>query len=176
MKKTVGFIIGVAGGGVVFLLAAYHVLIYYDNNFRYGRMRETPAVKPHEQPILIVEEGIVPISGGEAVLRVEKGAKLSASVNMTDSRTIARGKAVYTTFCIQCHAANHDGNGTVGQSFHPLPSDLRAPDVQNKAAGELFQSVSYGIPGGRQPPLQTTITINDRWRVVAYVMSLGIRN
>jgi hypothetical protein len=39
----------------------------------------------------------------------------------------------------------------------------------------LFKSVSYGIPGGRQPPLETTITIDDRWSVVAFVQSLGLR-
>ena len=27
--------------------AAYEALIYYDNNFRLGRMWETPAVRPH---------------------------------------------------------------------------------------------------------------------------------
>jgi len=64
----------------------------------------------------------------------------------------------------------------VGQSFHPLPTDLRSDRVQSKLPGELFKSVSYGVPGGRQPPLQTTITIADRWRVVAFIKSLGIRN
>ncbi len=61
--------------GAVFLLAAaYHALMYYDNNFRYGRMRETPAVKPHEEPLTLMEEGVVPVSGGEALLRADAGA------------------------------------------------------------------------------------------------------
>ena len=37
MKKIIGFLIAVA----IVILAVYHALIYYDNNFRYGRMRET---------------------------------------------------------------------------------------------------------------------------------------
>jgi len=36
--------------------------------------------------------------------------------------------------------------------------------------------VSYGIAGGRQPPLETTITIDDRWSVVAFVKSMGVPN
>jgi mono/diheme cytochrome c family protein len=167
MKKIIAFIIVV---GVV-LYAAYEALIYYDNNFRYGRMRETPAVRPLEDPLLKMDKGIVPVSGGEAEYRVTAGIDLRAPVNMTESAEIARGKAVYLTYCAQCHGYNYDGKGTVGQSFHPLPTDLRSPEVD----GELFQTVSYGIPGGRQPALQTTITIDDRWRVVAYIKSLGIR-
>ncbi|UCE53301.1 MAG: cytochrome c [Desulfobacterales bacterium] len=171
MKKIFGFIIAV----IIVILAAYQALIYYDNNFRYGRMRETPAVRPHEDPLLIMEEGVVPVSGGEAFYRVSAGIDLTASVNMIEPASINRGKAVYLTYCAQCHGNNHDGNGTVGQSFHPLPTDLRSSQVQTKSDGKLFKSVSYGIPGGRQPALQTTITIDDRWRVVAYIKSLGLR-
>lgn len=171
MKKIIGFIIVV---GIV-IYAAYEALMYYDNNFRYGRMRETPAVRPHEDPLLIMEDGIVPVSGGEAVNRVTAGIDLTAPVTMTESAVVARGKAVYLTYCAQCHGNNHDGNGTVGQSFNPLPTDLRSAEVQYKPQGMLFKSVSYGVPGGRQPALHTTVTIDDRWRVVAYIKSLGLR-
>ena len=171
MKKLIGFLIAVA----IVILAAYHLLIYYDNNFRYGRMRETPAVRPYEEPLLAMEAGLVPINGGEAIYRVSAGIDITSPINMTQPTAVARGKAVYLIYCAQCHGHHHDGNGTVGQSFHPLPTDLRSSQVQTKPDGELFKSVSYGIPGGRQPALHTTITIKDRWRVVAYVKSLGLR-
>ena len=157
MKKIIGFFIVVA----ILILAVYHALIYYDNNFRYGRMRETPAVRPYEEPLLIKEAGLVPVNGGEAVYRV--------------SAVIARGKAVYLTYCAQCHGYNYDGNGTVGQSFAPLPTDLRSAKVQDSPAGVLFKNVSYGIPDGRQPPLHATINVDDRWKAVAFVKSLGSR-
>jgi hypothetical protein len=171
MKKIIGF-------GVVVLIAiltAYHAVIYYDNNFRYGRMRETPAVRPHEEPFLIMEEGIVPVSGGEALSRTVTRTHLSPSVNLYAPAVVARGKAVYFIYCAQCHGYNYDGNGTVGQSFHPLPTDLRSSKVQNTPHHEIFHTVSYGIPGGRQPALNTTLAVNDRWCVVAYVKSLGLR-
>jgi mono/diheme cytochrome c family protein len=171
MKKIFGFVIAV----VVFMLVAYNALMYYDNNFRYGRMRETPAVRPYEDPILIMEDGIVPVSGGEAVYRVTAGVDLIVPVDLTEPAVIARGKAVYLTYCAQCHGFNHDGNGTVGQSFQPLPFDLRSSQIQYKPAGVLFKSISYGIPGGRQPALDTTVTVDDRWCVVAYIKSLGLR-
>ena len=160
--------------GIV-LYGAYEALMYYDNNFRYGRMRETPAIRPHENPLLIMETGIVPISGGEAIYRASAGANLISPLNSTEPSVIARGRAVYLTYCAQCHGYKYDGNGTVGQSFQPLPTDLRSPAVQTKADGDLFKSVSYGVPGGRQPALDTTITIDDRWHVIAFVKSLGNR-
>ena len=172
MKKIIGIIIVLA----IVLYAAYEALMYYDNNFRYGRMRETPAVKPHEDPLLNMEEGTVPVIGGETIYRVTPGNELTAPLNMTESAVIERGKAVYLTYCAQCHGHNHDGNGTVGQSFNPLPTDLRSLEVQHKPDGELFKTVSYGIPNGRQPALHTTVTIDDRWRVIAYIKSLGLRN
>jgi len=171
MKKIIGLIIviGIIG------LAGYEALMYYDNNFRYGRMRETPAIRPYEEPLLKMEAGLVPINGGEAVYRATAGIDLIAPIKMGNAAVIARGKAVYFTFCAQCHGYNFDGNGTVGQSFKPLPADLRSPKVQSTFEGELFKSISYGIPGGRQPALETTVTIDDRWHVIAFVKSLGIR-
>jgi mono/diheme cytochrome c family protein len=163
------------GAVLIVAIGAYHALMFYDNNFRYGRMRETPAVKPHEEPLIVMEAGVVPVSGGEAVLRATPGPELKAPVAMGDANVIARGKAVYVTFCAQCHGLNYDGQGTVGQSFKPLPTDVRSPAVQSKPVGELFKSVSYGIPGGRQPPLDTTLPIDDRWNVVAFIKSLGLR-
>ena len=171
MKKVVAFFIAAAIG----ILVVYHVLIYYDNNFRYGRMRETPGVKPHEEPLLIMEKGVVPVSGGEFALMSSAPGELRPPLEMDAEETVARGQSVYLTFCAQCHGINYDGQGTVGQSFHPLPTDLRSAKVQNSSAGELFKTVSYGIPGGRQPALHFIITVHDRWRAVAFVKSLGTR-
>ena len=172
MRKTIGFFIIIA----IVILAAYHALIYYDNNFRYGRMRETPALRPYEEPLLIKEAGLVPINGGEAIYRVSAGTDIQPPIDMAQPAAIARGKGVYLIYCAQCHGHKHDGNGTVGQSFAPLPTDLRSARVQDSPVGVLFKNVSYGVPGGRQPPLHATITIEDRWRVVSYVKSLGTRN
>ncbi len=172
MKKIIGFLIVV----LVLILGAYHLLIFYDNNFRYGRMRETPAVRPYEAPLLIKEAGLVPVNGGEAIYRVSAGIDLRSPIDLAQPAVIARGKNVYRIYCAQCHGYNYDGNGTVGQSFAPLPTDLRSARVQNSSPGELFKSVSYGIPDGRQPPLHATITFEDRWKVVAFVKSLNPRN
>jgi mono/diheme cytochrome c family protein len=171
MKKWVVTVIIAVAAAIV-----YNVLMYYDNNFPFERMRETPAVRPYEKPIPIMEAGIVPINGGEALYRVANPESLASPFAQGNPRVVKEGEVLYFTYCHQCHGNRHDGNGTVGQSFAPLPTDLRSQKVQYQSEGRLFQHISYGIGGsGRQPALATTIEIQDRWRIVAYVKSLGLR-
>ena len=159
----------------VVLVTAYAALTLYDENLRVGRMWETPAVRPHEQQILVADAGTVPVSGGEALYKSVRGEELISPVERDDHRVIESGKALYFTYCAQCHGKYLDGDGTVGQSFQPLPADLRGDKVQSVPDGVLFKSISYGIPGGRQPPLATTVDAMDRWRIIAFLKSLPPR-
>ena len=159
----------------VLLTTVYTIITLYDKNLKVGRMFETPAVRPHEQPMLIMEPGVVPLGGGEAEYRNAKAEDLKSPFKSDDPEVVASGKSLYFTYCAQCHGKYHDGNGTVGQSFSPLPGDLQSDRVQSLPQGTLFKEISYGVPDGRQPPLATTIEIMDRWRIIAYVKSLGLR-
>jgi len=172
MKKII-FLALIAGA--VILYGAYEALMYYDNNFIYGRMRETPAVRPYEKPMLIMEAGLVPFAGGELNYRIARAKDIASPLAMSDPQTIKAGQTVYRTYCAQCHGKNHNGKGTVGQSFHPLPSDLRSTKAQTQSDGTIFQEISYGRPGGRQPALATTVSMTERWQVIAYIKSLGPR-
>jgi len=138
-------------------------------------MWETPAVRPHEQPLLVMKPGVIPFQGGEAQYRNAKAEDLESPFDSSDSEVVALGESLYFTYCAQCHGKNHDGNGTVGQSFNPLPTDLQSSRVQSMIPGALFKGISYGIPNGRQPALDTTVELTDRWRIIAYVKSLGLR-
>ena len=171
MKRIVILAVFVA----VVITAAYTLITLYDENMKVGRMWETPAVLPHEQPLLIMEPGVVPFDGGETEYRNAKAEDLISPFKRDDSEVVASGKSLYFTYCAQCHGKYHDGNGTVGQSFHPLPGDLQSDKVQSLPQGNLFKEISYGVPNGRQPALATTIEVMDRWRIIAYVKSLGLR-
>ncbi|MFZ0241953.1 MAG: cytochrome c [Desulfobacterales bacterium] len=169
MKKAAFFLVVAAVG-----LFVYHLVMFYDNYSPFGRMRETPAVKPYEQPQPIMPAGLVPVDGGEALFRAAAPESLKPPFPSPTIEVLQQGAVLYFTYCQQCHGVNHDGKGTVGQSFAPLPTDLRSPRIQSQGEGALFQHVSYGIGGsGRQPPLATTIAVADRWKIVAFVKSLG---
>ena len=160
----------------IVLTAAYAMITLYDKNLKVGRMWETPAVRPHEEKLLIMEYGIVPFDHGEAVYRAAREEDLTMPFQQNDPEIIESGKSLYFTYCAQCHGKYFDGNGTVGQSFNPLPTDLRGKKVQSLPQGVLFKSISYGVPGGRQPPLATTIRVPDRWKIIAFLKSLPPRN
>lgn len=168
-------LLAIAAAGCVVLLCAYGVLTLYDDNLKVGRMWETPAVKPHEDPIPVMAPGVVPHIGGEALMRVAHGAAAAVPPDLDNVYAVNGGEKAYFKFCVHCHGKHHDGNATVGQSFQPLPGDLRSARIQSMDAGKIFREISYGIPGGRQPALASTISVHDRWRIVAYVKSLGAR-
>lgn len=173
MKKNL--VIALAGLAVFF--GAYSALTVYDTYFKWGRMWQTPAVRPYENPHPVMEAGVVPVSDGEALYRVADPLTLASPFDPSAPEVVAEGQVLYVTFCQPCHGSRHDGQGTVGQSFNPLPGDLRSPRVQQIADGVMFKEISYGIdrPGARQPPLATTIFPDDRWKIVHYVKSLGAR-
>ncbi len=172
MKKSIGITIIVA----IILLAAYHLFVFYDNNFPYGRMWETPAVRPHEKPLFVMETGIVPFHGGEENYKATPTEALTSPLGNGNPGHVAKGEKGYFSYCAQCHGKYHDGNGTVGQSFYPLPTDLRSRKVQEKPDGKMFKEISYGTPNGRQPALATTIAVQKRWQIITYIKSLGIRS
>ncbi|GAB6908404.1 conserved hypothetical protein [Desulfosarcina cetonica] len=156
-------------------LVAWGLITAYDTLMPVGRMWRTPAIKPHEHPIPVMPAGSVPTRGGEAFYHSAAAEDLKPPFSLTDPAVIAAGKTGYGYYCVHCHGKNDDGYGTVGQSFAPKPRDLRDAKVQTMAEGTLFKEISFGIPGGRQPALATTIAPEDRWRVIAYVKSLGPR-
>lgn len=56
-----------------------------------------------------------------------------------------------------------------------LPEAFRSARVQNLPVGRIFHEISYGIPGGRQPLLAATASPHERWQIVGFIKSLGVR-
>ncbi len=156
-------------------LIAWGVITLYDESLQVGRMWETPAVKAHETPIPVMDRDTVPFNGGEISYRQSDPAILKAPFDLAPPQIIAAGQKGYQRFCIQCHGKFYDGQGTVGQSFAPLPGDLQSAKVQGMPVGRLFHEISYGVPGGRQPALASTIGVDERWHIIGFIKSLGIR-
>ncbi len=156
-------------------LAVWGVITLYDNNLSVGRMWETPGVKPHENPIPVMDMRAVPVDGGESLYRLAIPSSIRAPFDLNRPEAVAAGRLGYGYYCIQCHGSVYDGLGTVGQSFVPLPGDLRSEKVQTMPAGQLFHEISFGIPGGRQPALASTISVQERWQIIAFLKSLGRR-
>lgn len=154
------------------LAAGYAGITLYDEGLRYGRMWETPAVKPHEEPVFIMEKGTVPIEGGEALFRAAKREGVSSPFEKASPAAFLAGEKGYLNHCVHCHGKCLDGKGTVGQSFSPLAKDLRDSQIQGQTDGQLFNTISYGK--WRMPSLASTVAADDRWLVIFYLRSAAV--
>jgi len=149
------------------VMGLYYSINFYDSQMRWGRMFETPAVRPHEEPLLIMESNLVPVSGGEELIRSAlRKSPLIPSAYSTQAM-LEKGKTEYRVFCSHCHGPNLDGLGTVGQSFNPLPTDLNSQPVVQLTDSEMFSLISYGKK--RSPALATSMSEESRWAVINYI-------
>ena len=139
----------------------------------YGRMREDEAVDLYELPMPEMPSESVPIHGGLNELRAADLEKLSNS--LPDTReTVALGARNYGYYCDHCHGPEGRGYGTVGQSFAPLPTNLRNDYVQLQSDGMIYYRVSMGFL--RHPPLYFTVSKNDRWAIIRFIRTLAERS
>ena len=86
--------------GIVFSVVVVAVLVlrHIDDYADFWRMRETPGVRPHEQPLLIMETGVVPVSDSEAMLRASNAEDLKSPLDLKDPALIEAGKKLYFNF------------------------------------------------------------------------------
>lgn len=136
----------------------------------YARMKDQESIRTYEAEPPQMPEGTIPISGGSAVLKASKPENLHNPLSNTWD-VLERGRLAYGYFCIMCHGKNFDGNGTVGQSFAPLPTNLKTPYVQQQSDGQLFYRISFGYK--RHPSLASTVSEKDRWAILRYIRSIG---
>lgn len=139
----------------------------------YERMTYQEHVRPYEQKMPDVVPGAVPVDGGEDRYRLAAPGSLTNPV-AAEPGSITRGQTAYGYYCVQCHGARYNGDGTVGQSFFPLPTDLRSSRVQQQMGEEeIFRHISYGSE--KSPPLAYTIAVTERWDLVNWIRALGLR-
>ncbi len=136
----------------------------------YARMKDDEARQTYETQFPEMPTKAIPVSGGLQVLRETDPETLKNPLPFNEA-TVERGRVAYFRYCAQCHGKKADGNGTVGQSFAPLPSNLASAEVQEHSDGLLFVRLSLGFK--RQPPLAATVAEEDRWAVIHYIRSLA---
>jgi mono/diheme cytochrome c family protein len=136
----------------------------------YGRMKDDEAIQTYQAKVPEMPAKAIPVGGGIQSLREVDPDELVNPVALSEE-SVRRGKGAYAYYCIQCHGPLADGRGTVGQSFAPLPADLKDPNVREQSDGSLFYRISLGF--NRHPPLWDTVTETDRWALVNYIRSLA---
>jgi len=150
------------------IVALFIGLPYFFSGCDYARMKDQESVRTYKAEPPEMPQGTIPVSGGAEVLKKSKPEDLRNPLSSTQE-VLEKGRLAYGYFCIMCHGQNLDGNGTVGQSFAPLPTDLKSPSVRQQSDGELFYKISFGYK--RHPPLTSTVSEGDRWAILCYIRS-----
>jgi hypothetical protein len=136
----------------------------------YGRMKEQEAVQTYKTKVPEMATGTIPVKGGLQAVR-EEGPRGLKNPVVFGAISVSRGREAYGHYCAMCHGVKGDGKGTVGQSFAPLPTDLRGLPVQAQEDGTLLFTITFGLR--RHPGLGFMITEDDRWALVHYIRALG---
>ncbi|MCM2284614.1 MAG: cytochrome c [Desulfobacula sp.] len=151
----------IAGTGV------YTVITLYDTNLKAGRMYQTPVVRPHEEPELLMDKRAVSQKSEARTRENLANHILPPALPWPEDLILATGKKEYTAFCAHCHGPRLDGLGTVGQSFFPLPTDLTGEKAVGLTDKELFTVISYGSK--KTPALASSMSVESREAVIQYL-------
>ena len=149
------------------LTGVYTVITLYDSNLKPGRMYQTPVVRPHEEPELIMDKRTIANTKSEALLRELVKTDFTLTSIGPAQVMLAKGEKDYKAFCSHCHGPKMDGLGTVGQSFSPLPTDLAGEKTVAMSDRELFAFISYG--GKKAPALASSMSVESRNAVIQYI-------
>ena len=135
----------------------------------YGRMYDQDVFKTYDRKMPEMDARTVPVYDGYQKLVTADPQSLKNPVEYSKA-SVEQGKLAYGYYCVHCHGPKADGNGTVGQSFVPLPADLTSQPVQEQSDGELCAKIRLGFK--RHPKLFATVSDEDTWAVVMYIRSL----
>lgn len=128
-------------------------------------MNIQPSIKPFMRSMPSMPAGTVPTRGTLGMLTRNNAQQMPPSA---DQETLRLGKIYYGYYCIMCHGAKGDGNGPVGQSYTPKPTDLSSTKLSDQ---ELYLRMLTGV--GHDPVLSQTVLVDHRWPIVAYVRQFG---
>ncbi|MEK7285699.1 MAG: c-type cytochrome [Nitrospirota bacterium] len=103
----------------------------------------------------------------------------------SSEESIKKGKEIFMTKakCVECHGVEGRGNGNLTQrddwGFPIFPANLAKPwnlrgnrrDPYNPQ--NIFREVSTGLNGTPMPSFADTLSVDERWHVANFVMSLS---
>src|SRR5579862_7401383 len=86
---------------------------------------------------------------------------------------VARGKVLYDANCAQCHGPMGAGDGPAAKTIVPPPEPIGSGALMHGVTPALmYRVVSVGVAGTMMTSWAAKLSSDDRWAVIAYVISL----
>jgi mono/diheme cytochrome c family protein len=156
--------------GIVLMVAAVIAVVALYLMFSGPRMRVQPKIVSQQVRMPAMPQGIVPVSfESSPIPSPQAAAQLRNPLPDTD-HTRQTGRVYYGYYCAFCHGQTGRGDGPVGDSYTPVPTDLALPRVQTLSDGALYRAMLTGI--GHEPVLDYVIEPKARWHIVSYMRYL----
>ena len=85
-----------------------------------------------------------------------------------------RGQARYDIFCSVCHGATGNGDGMIARrGFNkPSPASYHQDRLRQAPVGHFFDVITNGW--GAMPSYASQISVEDRWKIIAYLRALQL--
>jgi mono/diheme cytochrome c family protein len=86
---------------------------------------------------------------------------------------IARGKAVYTRHCLDCHGAGGRGDGPAAAALRVVPANFHRFQSFLKSDEELLRTIEHGVVFSPMHSWRGQLTDGEMQDVLAYVRLLS---
>lgn len=93
------------------------------------------------------------------------------------SESITRGLGIYQQSCVICHGVTGKGDGPVGVTLSPRPSNFEIhmpPGIHTD--GQLLDWISSGFPGSEMPAFGNGYSEDELWDVINYIRTFGLES
>ncbi|MHB0971666.1 MAG: c-type cytochrome [Thermoanaerobaculia bacterium] len=113
-----------------------------------------------------------PLHYGTTPEEAQRAGRELANPAKPDAATLARGQAIYMTYCEVCHGPAGKSDGPVAQRGYPAPPPFVDPAAKSRAMadGQIFHIITYGQ--NNMPSYALQIEPADRWKAVLWVREL----
>jgi high-affinity iron transporter len=119
------------------------------------------AKRPPEQ-VQALEQRFAAVFGSEAALELPQKAV-----------DLAEGRQLYAANCASCHGIAGAGDGAAGRGMNPRPPAIGdAATMLDVSPATMYRIVAVGIGGTPMPGYGGSLTSEQRWNIVSYLLSL----
>jgi mono/diheme cytochrome c family protein len=113
-----------------------------------------------------IKRGYQPFHYGKGEAEAARaGTELTNPLHPTPA-VLAKGKALYETYCLVCHGEQGKGDGPIAAKIPPPPS-YKSDRLMSYRPGRIFHVITMGA--NKMPSYAVQLAPEERWQVATYV-------